>query len=287
MNTQLSTLSTINYLESIVYDRLSIPEAPEILKTLCEINPDSEDIIVKLTNIINANPLLKRKFLNLSNSALFRGVVAIDRVKTAIIRLGITRVISLLIGITLSHYIQGSEVSSVEKSFQKYWGKASKIACFAYVISERKRIAPPEKAMLIGLLHNIGFLPVLLAMEKVSFLQTSSNHAASVIEEVTDTLTPSATTVTLEYWDIPSDVANPIAALGNNMISTNNYELSMLLKLAVTLGDSVEVGVLNEAALTREQKNIIHMFWPDLHQAREELIALHPTILQLREGLLR
>ncbi len=153
--------SLLNELEN---NQLVLPTLPEVaLKIRDEIDDDSVTAS-KVASIISTDASLSAKLLQVSNSPLFRAKNPISNIKAAVARLGYKQIRTLVNSLVMKQMFQAtSEV--LDTRLRDCWQHSSQVAAIAGVIASQTPGLEKDSAVLAGLVHNIGKLPILVHAE--------------------------------------------------------------------------------------------------------------------------
>ena len=92
----------------------------------------------------------------------------------------------------------------MEQKLRKVWEDSVSVAAVSKVLAQSLQDVENEQAMLAGLVHNIGTLPILTMAEKFSDLTGNEK----LLEEIIDTLYPEIGSMILKAWDFPENIAS-------------------------------------------------------------------------------
>jgi len=148
--------------EQIEAGRLQLPSLPDIAlriaKTVNNPTTDSADI----ARVIQADPGVAARLISVVNSAAYRGRAPIDNLQDAVTRLGHDVTHNLVISFALGSLFR-SRSPLLQRKMAALWSHACHVAPICH---ELARVTPgldPDKALLCGLVHDIGALPVINA----------------------------------------------------------------------------------------------------------------------------
>lgn len=166
-------------LQKIVNGLDTLPSLPEIyIKLENEINSQNTSID-KIGNIIDKDPIITAKILQLTNSAFFGLPHNITNIKQALNFLGIKMIQTLVLTIKLFKMFEDKNQNS--KLFKDVWEHCNKVAILARRIAILKSLSSEdiEDSYLSGLLHEIGKLILLsnYSTEDIDLLSSKTSHA--------------------------------------------------------------------------------------------------------------
>lgn len=153
----------LNDLES---SRLTLPTLPEVaLKIRDEI--DNENVTAAaIAKVISSDTALSAKLLQVANSPLYRAKNPIENIKAAIARLGYKQVKNLVNSLVMKQMFQATS-DLLDQKLRECWNHSAQVAAIASVIAAQTPGLEKDQAMLIGLVHDIGKLPILVHAEEM------------------------------------------------------------------------------------------------------------------------
>lgn len=183
-----------------------LPDAVSKIKVLIN---DEATSIQDIAEVINYDPAIMSRVLQISNSALYRFPSKITTVSKAIQVIGTNAVYDLVLAYGVANAFKGVNVIDLNR----FWEQSVSCALLAKYFAEELSIKEPERLFVCGLLHNIGELVVgqlspeiakacEFATDECSQLQLQMKYLGFSYAEVSDKL--------LRLWDIPEAISGPI-----------------------------------------------------------------------------
>ncbi|MDH5358521.1 MAG: HDOD domain-containing protein [Gammaproteobacteria bacterium] len=162
---------------------LTLPTLPEVALRVREVVDDPEATAADLAQIIVTDVALSARLLKVSNSPLYRGRVPIDNVQMAISRLGQTLVRNLVISLVMAQMFQATS-SRLDKRLHDLWEHSTEVAAISQVLASKQPGIASEDALLAGLIHDIGVLPILMKADEDPDLLSDTVTLDSVISNL-------------------------------------------------------------------------------------------------------
>ena len=122
---------------------------PIVFLEAMEIMKDDQFSYTKLTKTISKDIALSARILNLVNSAYFGIPNPVTKINDAISLLGIKTVKGVIMGMAMKPMV-------MTKRGHELWKHSIRCAVASEILSENLKIASPEEAFVIGLLHDVG-----------------------------------------------------------------------------------------------------------------------------------
>jgi HD-like signal output (HDOD) protein len=142
-------------------NRLQLPSLPEIILMIREAIDDPNKGVNHVARIIQLDPALSARLLTIANSPLYRGNLQLLDLKQAIQRLGLGVTRNVVTGLIM-HNIFNVTSTHLHNKIRALWQHSCRVAAISRVIASLTPKVQPERAMLAGLLHDIGVLPILI-----------------------------------------------------------------------------------------------------------------------------
>lgn len=198
-------------LADIKNNRLKLPILPEIaFKVRATVN-DTNAAAVTIAKAVSSDASIAARLLQVANSPLYRGANAIGNLQSAIARLGPPLVRNLVTSLILKQIFQ-TKSAMLKQRLQVLWEHSSQVAATSHALARKLTSLKPDEAMLAGLIHDIGALPILVKAEGYPALV---NDAAK-LDETIEKLHAAIGRLILESWKFPPELVT-VAAEHENL----------------------------------------------------------------------
>jgi len=210
--------ATLNPIEQFWHDlvadikanRVILPALPDVAIKVRRLLDSSNTSAEKIASAISADAVLTTRLLRAVNSPLYRAATPIDSVRTAVTRLGNVNVRSVVTSLAMEQIYQDRLASPMKKRLLAQNREHSMmVAALSWFISDRFTSLNAEDAMLAGLIHDIGKLPI---VEYAELLPEISDDEGT-LERLLQVLHPRVGVMMLKSWGFPADL---IAAVGEH-----------------------------------------------------------------------
>lgn len=172
---------------------------------LQRLKADGQVEVTRIVAVIEKDPVLAAQILRLANSSLYRGLSKIETLNRAVVRLGITKVVSLAFAVSQSLAYRSNRQPFGEM-LARLWQRTYIGACGARWLAERiGQAEQAEEAFLAALFHDLGELFLLRALEQLA--DQTGELTQAVIEEVGFVLHPKFGARLLTQWNLPEAYA--------------------------------------------------------------------------------
>lgn len=188
---------------AIENDELVLPTLPEVALNVREAAQDPNVTVASLCSVIERDAAITAKVIKVSNSPLFRGNTAIENLRMATTRLGITYTCNLATGVAMKQMFQAT-TDIIDTMLRDTWAVSTEIAGIAHALAKQCPRLQADQASLAGLTHRIGVLPILTFAEEHRSLLANIDTLDTVIEA----LHPEIGTRILQAWNFPEELVS-------------------------------------------------------------------------------
>lgn len=191
--------------------KLLLPTLPEVALKVREVVDDPDATAVQLADIIVTDPALSARLLKVANSPLYRGRVPIESIHMAVPRLGLTMVRNIVTSLMMEQMFNASN-KRLEKRLKALWEHSTKVSAQSQVLASKIPKMNTHEAMLAGLIHSIGTLPILMQAEEEAGLLDNPKR----LDQIIDNLYPRVGAAILRKWEFPQSLID-VAAEHKNL----------------------------------------------------------------------
>ena len=171
-------MSVEQLISSILADlkanRLKLPTLPQVALKINDII-DSPDATAKsVAKVISTDAALSARLLQVANSPLIRVRSSpAENVQAAITRMGMGVVRNIVTSFMVNQLFH-SKHDALKKRVSVLWNHSAHVAAISHVLANRFTRLKPDDAMLAGLIHDIGKLPIITKAEDDAELANDS-----------------------------------------------------------------------------------------------------------------
>jgi len=199
--------------------RISLPSLPEIaLKVRNAVN-DEDKGIRDLATLIQTDPSITARIIQISNSPLYKTSTIANDCYTAISKLGMKTTRDIVTCLVLHNMFSTSYVV-VRKRLEQVWKESSYVAAISSVLAQKIPHLSIDTALLAGLVHNIGKLPILKYIEEFPELLEYNAQIDAVIDSMHQTLG----TKILQKWGFDESILN-VPEQANNFMRNGSEQV--------------------------------------------------------------
>ena len=187
--------------KEFVSGQFSIPALPTIALKVKQAVQDPNMDMAKLGQVVSLDPPFTAFLINMANSPLFRGVANIDTLPNALGRIGLesTRNSAMIFAV---RSLLRTRDPLCKKLLTLVWKQSRQVAALAFVIARHSKAADPNRALIAGMFHNVGMIPLLVKL-------TQQKHREKEIMDNWSQITRTANNIgarVLAYWGLEDDL---------------------------------------------------------------------------------
>lgn len=215
------------FYQHFIQGELKTPSFPDVaLKMRKAIQLDCE--IADIVKIVNMDPVIAAKLIQVVNSPLYRPMNPISNCLNAINRLGRKTTRNLVIAFSMKNLIK-SEKPLIKKLIQYNWLQSIKVSSISHTLAQLTKKVDPDEALLAGLLHNIGVLPILTFADSLP----EGTYQPADIDLCINEIHGQIGSIILEKWEFPDNLKQiPVQSTNWHTNTTEDLNLTDIVLLA-------------------------------------------------------
>jgi HD-like signal output (HDOD) protein len=167
----------------IMADKTLLPTMPEVAVRMRAAMNDPAYDVGSIARIVQADAGISAYLVRMANSALFRGTAPSTDVPAAVMRLGMNLTRNVVIAHSLRSMFRVKS-GPLAQVMHATWERSARLAALSAVLSKRSGAFSPDRALLAGLLQDIGALPILNAFERRRDEPPTIERINATIEEL-------------------------------------------------------------------------------------------------------
>lgn len=145
----------------IADNRFVLPSLPDVALKVRRAVDSQNATASKVANVIRVDAAMSARLLKVANSPLYRRAGAsIEDLGTAVTRLGLSLVRTLIINLSIVQIMRPTQGRMAE-CLRALFEHSLNVAFWSYALAARQPRINTDDAMLAGMVHDIGYLPIL------------------------------------------------------------------------------------------------------------------------------
>ncbi|MGD7035275.1 HDOD domain-containing protein [Methylotuvimicrobium buryatense] len=182
-------------------NRLILPTLPDIAIKVRDAVTKGEATAQQLADMIVTDAALSARLIQVSNSPLYRGVNEIKSIQMAVTRLGLKTISSLVTSLVMQQMFNPAS-KVLEYYFRQSWEQSVNVSAISRALATCTRHLNPDEAMLAGLIHQIGKLPILMLIEDIPEFRDSPSRLEKLLEKAH----PAVGKIIMDTWTFPDEL---------------------------------------------------------------------------------
>lgn len=188
---------------------IQIPRLPEVASRILDFAQNPEASAKDVIRHVRSDPVLAGKILEIANSAAFAGSQPVYSLQMAIVRLGMTKVSELAVGLTGGHKNFAKEKRSNLLARQWKFSMATAFGCEE--LAREVTGAQPESGFLTGLFHAVAapaIVETIGDLERAGEIQPQSD---SRVYGLLERLSTELSVMVVRTWAAPKEAVEAVA----------------------------------------------------------------------------
>ncbi|MGA7594676.1 MAG: HDOD domain-containing protein [Gallionella sp.] len=165
MKTPESATGIDGLFSAVENNEIPLPAMPDLAMKIQKILKDINVSNQQVSTAVSTDPVLASQIIKAANSALYLGKPKVDTLMEAIARIGFRMVGNIVTTFSMNK-ISNATHPIVKKHIAAFWKHSREVAAISYVLARNHKHLNQDQAMLAGLVHDIGTLPLCLYAEK-------------------------------------------------------------------------------------------------------------------------
>jgi len=181
--------------------KIPLPMLPTIALKVRQAVEDERLGTNDVARVIQLDPALTAQVVQAANSARFGGLPPVTSCHAAVARLGMRGVRDRVVAVSL-HGVFNRPSRTTARRLHSLWQHSVRVAAISHVLGGIGPDLDPERALLAGLLHDIGILPLLAYAEEFPELLADER----LLDRILARLRGQMGTLVLKAWDFDEDL---------------------------------------------------------------------------------
>ncbi len=186
-------------------DQLDLPVLPDMAFKVRSLLDDPDSSTGQFVQLISTDLAITLYIMKAANIAAFSNGQRVGNLHDAILRLGYRMLYSMVLNITLGKLFQAHS-PLIHQKLQDLWKRSRIVAANSYVVAQKNKHLKPEDAMLAGLIHEIGALPLYLYADR-----HYPEIDEATLENLVGIFSAPVSLKMLQSWNFPDELIDVVA----------------------------------------------------------------------------
>ena len=187
--------------EELDANRLVLPTLPDVALKVRDAVAKGEATSQELADMIVTDAALSARLMQVANSPLYRGANEVNNIQMAVTRLGSTTIRTLITSLVMQQMFKPT-TELLEQYFRETWEQGVNVSSISRALASFTPHLNPDEAMLAGLIHQIGKLPILMLVEDIPEFKESPSRLNKLLEKAH----PPIGKIIMDTWDFPEEL---------------------------------------------------------------------------------
>ncbi len=193
--TDLAGSVFLDFVEAVRADRIRLPTLPDLAVRIRALLDDDRAGAAEVGRMVGADPAIAAKLVRLANSAAYRRNGPVVTVEAAVARLGLETTRDVVTAFCVNELFQ-TDLGVLRGWLERLTEHSRNVAAVSSVLSRELGELDPGQALLAGLLHEVGVIPLLVFAETYPELATDD----TAVRELLDAAAAEASELLLNSW---------------------------------------------------------------------------------------
>ncbi len=260
---------------------LVLPTIPDVSFKIRRAISDERSTTASIARIVQIDPSITARLVQIANSSLFSSRKKIESCPEALTRLGLKAAQDIITAFALKS-VFSAKSPVIRQKMAELWAHSSYVASISAVFANKIPGYDPDRAMLAGLIHDIGIVPILTYADNHPDIIA---HPKDLVETVRELRADIGVQI-IRQWDFPEDfedvVINAENWFRNNKNPSSYSDIVMIAQLHSFIGKIDIKKIPKIDGLPAYKKLAVHL---DADDSINILDAAKDEIDQIRQML--
>jgi HD-like signal output (HDOD) protein len=190
----------LDFHEAIRTGNVELPGMPEVAVRIVRHIDSPVSTTDSIARIVQMDPSVTARLVRVSNSPAFGGLTRVETAHDAITRLGRNATRNLVTSFVLKAVFRARS-PLVKQQMHALWQHSTHVAALCHALAKRSPGFDPAQALLIGLVHDIGVIPILTGAHRYQGMAENKQ----LLERVVRRLRADFSALTLRKWNFAAE----------------------------------------------------------------------------------
>jgi putative nucleotidyltransferase with HDIG domain len=187
-------------------NRITLPTLPQVALKINDAIDSPEATAKSVAKVVGTDVALSARLIQVANSPLVRGNAPAENIQAAVTRMGM-RMVRDLVTAFLVRQLFHTKYQELRQRMSVLWNHSAHVAAISHVLASHFTNLRPEEAMLAGLVHDIGKLPIIAKAESMPGLIDKPE----ILDKLIDRLHTTIGKVITQSWRFSPELVEAVA----------------------------------------------------------------------------
>jgi HD-like signal output (HDOD) protein len=230
-------------LNDLKRNQLKLPTLPQVALKVSEVIDNPESRAKDVAKIISKDAALSTRLIQMANSAMYRGTSHVEDVQTAVARLGLKLIRNMVTSLLIKQLFH-TRYDKLKNRMELLWFHSTLVGAISFVLASKYTSLKADEAMLSGLVHDIGALPIIAYAEKFPDIANDEQ----ILDQIIEKIGPILGKTMLQTWHFSPDLVAVAAECKNLQRQSDKVDYTaivMVANLHSYLGSKHPLGKVN------------------------------------------
>lgn len=208
-------------------NRLKLPTLPQVALKINDVIANPDATAKTVAKVISTDAALSARMLQVANSPMVRSAAPAENVQAAVTRMGMSMVRNVVTSFMVNQLFH-SKHDTLKKRIATLWNHSARVAAISHVLANRFTKLKPDEAMLAGLIHDIGELPLIAKAENNAELANNPEALDKLSEKLHATLGK----VIVQTWHFSPELITAVAEHENLTRDSEQLDIADIVSVA-------------------------------------------------------
>ncbi len=181
-------------------EKLALPTIPDVAQKIRKTINNNNATSNSISRVVQTDPSMTARLIKIANSPLYRGRRKIESCPEALTRLGLKTAQDIVTAFAMKA-VFAAKSPVIKRQMVELWAHSSYVAAISAVFAHKTPGFDPDRAMLAGLIHDIGIVPILTHADKHPQIISNPKDLAETIKKLRSDIGVQI----IRKWDLPRD----------------------------------------------------------------------------------
>ncbi len=183
------------------HNEVDLPSMPEIALKINQAVQDESLDIQKIADIIQIEPMISARAVQVANSAMYAGSQPVQTIKRAVQRIGLRAMRAIVMSVVIRNLYSPTS-PLIKKRMKSYYHHSIRVGVISHVLAKKMKGFDSDQAFLAGLMHDIGIVPILIRADNHDDIKDN----AELLDKLINSLKTKVGAMLLRQWSFEEEL---------------------------------------------------------------------------------